>query len=122
MCFGVCIPYVDPTGQGKEYDVVVVSPLRRTIQTAHIALAGRASLFVVDPESTETADPIWGLPQRGSSVEDLTAAFPFLSSPDWDISALTDKAKWCEDKPGEWVHPKSVEERLEPFMAGVGAS
>lgn len=48
----------------KTYDVVVVSPLRRTIQTAHIALSGRAALFVIDPESTETADPIWGLPQR----------------------------------------------------------
>lgn len=50
--------------EGREYDVVVVSPLRRAIQTAHIALSGRAALFVVDPESTETADPIWGLPQR----------------------------------------------------------
>lgn len=50
--------------EGREYDVVVVSPLRRAIQTAHIALSGRAGLFVVDPESTETADPIWGLPQR----------------------------------------------------------
>ena len=51
-------------GENKTYDVVVVSPLRRTIQTAHIALSGRATLFVIDPESTETADPIWGLPQR----------------------------------------------------------
>jgi broad specificity phosphatase PhoE len=33
--------------EGREFDVVVVSPLRRTIQTAHIALAGRTTLFVV---------------------------------------------------------------------------
>jgi hypothetical protein len=49
-------------------------------------------------------------------VADLAAAFPFLSSAQWDISALSDAAKWCEDKPGEWVHPRPVEERLAPFM------
>jgi broad specificity phosphatase PhoE len=41
--------------EGREFDVCVVSPLRRTIATAHIALAGRVRRFVVDPESTETA-------------------------------------------------------------------
>ena len=56
---------------------------------------------------------------RGSSVDDLIAAFPFLSTPEWDVSALTDSRKWCEDKPGEWIHPKPVEERLEPFMKSL---
>jgi len=46
-----------------------------------------------------TADPMWGLPQRGSSAEALAAAFPFLRGSNWDISALDDAGSWCEAGP-----------------------
>ena len=34
---------------------------------------------------------------------------------------MRDETKWCEEKPKEWIHPKPVEERLEPFMASLRA-
>ena len=59
------------------------------------------------------------MPQRGSSIAELRAAFPFVTGDAWDLTALGDEAKWREDKPGEWVHPQPVEERLGPFMASL---
>lgn len=107
--------------EGRAFDLVVVSPLTRVLQTASIALAGLAPKFLVEPRSTESALPEWGLPQRGRTAAQLRDALPFLAGPEWDLALMDDATLWTEDRPGEWVHPKPAEERLDDLIAWLGS-
>jgi len=94
------------------YDLVVVSPLSRAIETAHIVFRGLSARFIITPEQTETAKLELGSAQLGRSLPELTADFPFLS--EWDCSMLQPERNWKSGGAG-WMHPLVAEERVSHF-------
>ena len=129
---------------GQTFDVCVTTPLARAMQTAHLAIGGLCSKFIVTPDATETAVGPSGLklagPQRGHCKADMVANHPFLldggSQLLWDISPLVEEgnpqgaeANWVRGEPivpteegggaigPAYYNPKPIEERLAPLAA-----
>lgn len=130
---------------GTTFDLVVTTPLARTIETTQIALCGLAKRVLLTPELCETAEARLGGPQRGFSLEKTQHEYPQLAGGGaWDVSHVREAetaegpANWvagepCELVQGGYQHPLPVEERLdaalewlkqlpEPNVAVVGHS
>jgi len=80
---------------GRRFDLVVVSPLVRAMESAYIAFHGLADKFLVTPEVTDTAQQELGSPQKGLSVQQLLEKCPFAAS--WDMSAIVEGYNWEHD-------------------------
>lgn len=106
------------------FDLLVTTPLARTIETSHMAFGKCCDKFVLTPEATETAEERLGGPQRGWSVSETRAKYPFLES--WDLSAIKEGSNWVlgdESVLGGagWFNPTPIGERLGPLKAWLQA-
>lgn len=111
--------------KNARFDLVVTTPLARTIETTRIVAVGFADRILVTPELCETADENLGGPQRGYSLQRTLEAYPYLST--WDTSHIRERGtapNWVQGAPisleptGQgFYNPRSVEERLSEVIA-----
>jgi broad specificity phosphatase PhoE len=110
---------------GDRFDLVVTTPLARTIETTRIAMDGLADRILLTPELCETAEDRLGGPQRGHSLARTVQAHPFVAG--WDTSHVRESGGSPNWVPGEPIplepsgqgyhHPRPVEERLAAALA-----
>lgn len=110
---------------GERFDLVITTPLARTIETTRIAVDGLADRILLTPELCETAEDRLGGPQRGHSLAHTIQVHPFVAG--WDTSHVRESGSspnWVAGTPiplepsgTGYHHPHPVEERLAAALA-----
>jgi broad specificity phosphatase PhoE len=110
---------------GERFDLVITTPLARTIETTQISVGSLADRILLTPELCETAEDRLGGPQRGHSLPRTVQAHPFVAG--WDTSHVRESGlslNWVAGAPiplepsgHGYHHPRPVEERLAAAVA-----